>query len=57
MSKLLRTSIVALALLTGASTAMAANEPVRDNSDQYGGFPPNSPEGVRAFWDQQQNEH
>jgi hypothetical protein len=52
MSKLLRTSIVALALLAGASSAMAASDqPLPDNNDQYGGYPPNSQEGNREFWE------
>jgi hypothetical protein len=53
MSKLLRTSVVALALIAGASSAMAqSNEPVPDNNDEYGGYPPNSQEGSRQFWQQ-----
>ena len=53
MSKLLRTSVVALALIAGASSAMAlSNEPVPDNTDEYGGYPPNSQEGTRQFWQQ-----
>jgi hypothetical protein len=53
MSKLLRTSVVALALIAGASSAMAqSNEPVLDNNDEYGGYPPNSQEGSRQFWQQ-----
>lgn len=54
MSTLIRTSIVALALLTGASAAMAYDEPfLNDNADQYGGHAPYSQEGARAFWDNQ----
>jgi hypothetical protein len=57
MSTLIRTSIVALALLTGASAAMAYDEPVlNDNSDQYGGHEPYSQEGARAFWDNQSDK-
>ena len=53
MSKLLCTSIIAVALLTSASAAMANDKPLRDYSDQYGGYSPNSTEGQRAFWDEQ----
>lgn len=56
MSKLLRTSIVALALVAGASSAMAAYDQVPDNNDQYGGYAPNSQEGARAFWDRQSDK-
>ena len=53
MSKFLRTVLVAGALLTGASAAMAESEYVPDQNDQYGGYDPNSQEGNRAFWDNQ----
>jgi hypothetical protein len=54
MSNLLRTSVLALTLLAGASSAMAAEQPqLRDYSDQYGGYPQDSTEGLRAFWDSQ----
>lgn len=57
MSKFIRTSVVALALIAGASSAMAAyDQPVPDNNDQYGGYAPNSQEGARAFWDQQSDK-
>jgi hypothetical protein len=57
MSKLLRTSVVALALIAGASSAMADyDQTVPDNNDQYGGYDHNSQEGARAFWDQQSDK-
>lgn len=56
MSKLLRTSVVALALIAGASSAMADyDQQISDNNDQYGGYAPYSQEGTRAFWDNQSN--
>lgn len=54
MSKILRASIAAVAILAGVSTAaMAASyEPtVPDLANQYHGYAPNSQEGARAFWD------
>jgi hypothetical protein len=58
MSKLLRTSVVALTLLAGASSAMAAyDQPLPDNNDQYGGFDPNSQEGIRQFWENQEDKN
>jgi hypothetical protein len=56
MSKILRASIAAVAILAGVSTAaMAAyDEPtVPDRANQYSGYAPNSQEGIRAFWDNQ----
>jgi len=50
MSKFIRSVLVVAALVTGASAAMA--ETVPDQSDQYGGYHPNSQEGQRAFWEQ-----
>jgi hypothetical protein len=52
MKTLTRAILVALALLAGASAAMA-NPMVRDQSDQYGGYHPNSLAGERAFWENQ----
>jgi hypothetical protein len=51
MSKFIRSVFVVAALATGASAAMA--ETVPDQSDQFGGYHPNSQEGQRAYWDQQ----
>lgn len=51
MSKIIRAALVAAALLTGATAAMADTVP--DQSDQYGGYDHNSQEGNRAFWEQQ----
>jgi len=51
MSKFIRFVLVVASLLTGATAAMAQTVP--DQSDQYGGYHPNSQEGNRAFWDQQ----
>lgn len=54
MSKILRASIAAVAILAGVSaSAMAASyEPtVPDLANKYGGHAPNSQEGIRAFWD------
>ena len=57
MSKLLGASVLALTLLTGAYSAMAAEQPqLRDYSDQYGGYSPDSTEGLRAFWDSQSRD-
>lgn len=53
MTKLISTSVVLLALLAGASSAMANEQKIRDYSDQYGGYDHNSTEGLRAFWDEQ----
>jgi len=53
MMKLLRISILAVSVLGAASSAMAANQQLRDYADEYGGYPPNSTEGQRAFWDTQ----
>ena len=59
MSTLIRSALIALALATSVSAAMA--QTARDpnwvsKSDPYGGYNPNSPEGNRAFWDYQ-NRH
>jgi hypothetical protein len=51
MSKFIRSMLVAAAVLTGPAVAFA--ETVPDQSDQYGGYDPNSQEGNKAFWDQQ----
>jgi hypothetical protein len=51
MSKIIRAALVAAALLTGATAAIADTVP--DQSDQYGGYDHNSQEGTRAFWEQQ----
>ena len=56
MNNLIRSILLAAALLTGASAAMAAPQSVPDQSDQYGGYHPNSPEGQRAFWENQQRQ-
>jgi hypothetical protein len=55
MSKIVQAAFVAAALLTGVSTANAASaiHSVPDLSDEYGGYAPNSSEGVRAFWEYQ----
>lgn len=53
MTKIISASIVALAVLAGASSAMADTQRIRDFSDQYGGYDHNSPEGIRAFWEEQ----
>jgi hypothetical protein len=49
MNKSIRSIMLAAALVTGASAAIAAPR-VPDQSDQYGGYHPNSTEGQRAFW-------
>jgi hypothetical protein len=51
MSKIIRAALVAAALLTGATAAIADTVP--DQSDPYGGYDHNSQEGNRAFWEQQ----
>jgi hypothetical protein len=52
MTKIISASIVALAVLAGASSAMA-DQKLRDFSDPYGGYDHNSQEGIRAFWEEQ----
>jgi hypothetical protein len=52
MNNLTRSIILAAALLSGASAAMAAPI-VPDQSDQYGGYSPDSTAGQRAFWENQ----
>lgn len=52
MNTLTRSIVLAAALLSGASAAMAAPS-VPDQSDKYGGHHPNSTQGQRAFWDNQ----
>jgi len=56
MNKITRSILLAAAVATGASAAMAAPQKIPDNSDQYGGYSPNSPQGQRAFWEHQQNK-
>jgi hypothetical protein len=51
MNRLSRSILLAAALVSGASAAMAA--PVPDQSDEYGGYHPNSTQGQRAFWENQ----
>ncbi len=55
MTTLLRSALVILAILSGASTTMAAprDSAFVDQTDPHGGYAPNSPEGTRAFWDYQ----
>ena len=53
MSTFLRSLVLAAAVLTSASAAMARPAFVPDQSDQYGGYAPNSQQGQRAFWDYQ----
>jgi hypothetical protein len=54
MSTLVRSLILAAAVFTSASAAMAApHYSIPDQSDKYGGYAPNSQEGQRAFWDNQ----
>jgi hypothetical protein len=54
MNRLTRSVLLAAALLAGGSAAaMAVEPPPPDQSDPYGGYYPNSPEGQRAFWDYQ----
>jgi hypothetical protein len=52
MNKATRAILLAAALLSGASAAIAQSR-VPDQSDQYGGYHPNSVEGQRAFWENQ----
>jgi hypothetical protein len=55
MSMLLRSAIVALAL-TSASAAMTLPiqaAPLGDQSKPWGGYSPNSQEGIRHFWEYQ----
>lgn len=54
MSKLILSAVVATLLLTTASATMA--RPIRDpnftdTTKPNGGYAPNSPEGVRSYWD------
>jgi len=54
MNTLIRSALVALVLSTAASAAMAA--PVRDLIDSAkpaSAYDLNSPQGARAFWDNQ----
>jgi hypothetical protein len=64
MNKVIRSALIAAALLTGASAAIAQTVP--DESDQYSGYYPdeyngyypddgysNSLEANRDFWDEQ----
>jgi hypothetical protein len=64
MTKSVHFAIFATLLLIGASTAIARpaerssagnihNPYWTDESDPYGGYSPNSPQGNRAFWDYQ----
>jgi hypothetical protein len=55
MTTLFRSAIVIVAILSSASATMAASRGSQliDQSQPYGGFDPNSPEGTRAFWDYQ----
>ena len=53
MSTFLRSLVLAVAVLTSASAAMAAPSFVPDQSDRYGGYAPDSQQGQRAFWDYQ----
>ena len=57
MRRLVSLALVALALVAGTPAAMANNRYDRywtDMSKPCGGFPCNSQEGTRAFWDQQE---
>jgi hypothetical protein len=56
MNKITRSILLAAALATGASAAMAQSQRIPDKSDQYGGYGPNSQQGQREFWEQQQNK-
>jgi hypothetical protein len=55
MTTLFRSAIVIVAILSSASATMAAprSSQLIDQSQPYGGFDPNSPDGNRAFWDYQ----
>ena len=58
MRKLTAFALIALALSAGAPAAMANNRYDRnwqDWSKACQGFDCNSPQGNRAFWEQQQN--
>jgi hypothetical protein len=55
MNKITRSILLAAALATGASAAIAQQQKVPDKSDQYGGYSHNSTQGQREFWEQQQN--
>jgi hypothetical protein len=55
MKKLI-TSVLLVGVLFGGASISSADTleaAVPDRSDPYGGYAPNSPEGVRAFWDYQ----
>jgi hypothetical protein len=52
MNRSIRSILLAAALVTGASAAMADTR-IPDQSDQYGGYHPNSTQGQRAFWENQ----
>jgi hypothetical protein len=53
MSTAIRSALVALILLTGASAAMAGprDREFTDLSKPDGGYAANSPAGERAYWD------
>jgi hypothetical protein len=53
MSKFISSALLAVALLSGASQAMARPASFTDMADRYGGHAPNSQQGQRAFWDYQ----
>ena len=65
MSTLVRPALMALVLASGvlassgsATMAQPARDPNwTDLSKPHGGYPPNSPQGNRAFWDYQNRQH
>lgn len=52
MSKFIYSAILAVALFAGAAPAFASTA-WTDTSRPDGGFSPDSPEGIQAFWDYQ----
>ena len=56
MSTLLRSTLIALAVLTSASAAMARphNLPAASYNSTSTESNPNTPQSVRAFWDERQ---
>jgi hypothetical protein len=59
MTKLIQSALVAVAIVAGASAAMAQSydgaraQRSGANEDPYAGHSPNSPQGNRAYWDYQ----
>jgi hypothetical protein len=52
MSTIIRSALVAVAVLGGASSAIAQSTTRYDDASRYS----NSPDSVRAFWDAKQRD-